>query len=48
MNGRMVKEIQVIDNSREQTINVSALSSGVYMVHIYGNQANVIKRVIKN
>ena len=48
MNGRLVKEIKTIDNSRNQTINISELSSGIYIIRIYNNQANTVKRVIKN
>ncbi|WP_415373059.1 T9SS type A sorting domain-containing protein [Patiriisocius sp. Uisw_047] len=28
-------------------MDLSRLSSGVYLVHIFGGRANVIKRVIK-
>nr|WP_321237448.1 discoidin domain-containing protein [uncultured Psychroserpens sp.] len=48
MNGRIVIQHLVTDNSHNQTINVSELSSGVYMVQIYSNQVHTMKRVIKN
>jgi hypothetical protein len=48
MNGRLVKQIETIDNSRNQTINISELTYGIYLIRIYNNQANTVKRVIKN
>ena len=47
MNGRIVIQHKVTDNSPNQTINISELYSGVYMVQIYSNQASTMKRVIK-
>jgi len=47
MNGRLVKQFETLNNGSSEVIDVSNLSSGIYMAHIYGNQANVIKRVIK-
>jgi hypothetical protein len=31
----------------EQVINVSSFATGVYMVHITGEQSSVLKRMIK-
>lgn len=47
MNGRLVLNSEIRDNGSSQQINVSALSSGVYMLHMKGGQANAIKRLIK-
>lgn len=47
MNGRMVKQIQIREAGSDQTINVSDLSTGIYMIHIFSNEANVVKRLIK-
>ena len=46
MYGRLIREIS-ITNSNTQNINLSDLSSGVYMLHIYNDQLNTVKRVIK-
>ncbi|MGK0386580.1 MAG: hypothetical protein ACI849_001198, partial [Patiriisocius sp.] len=32
---------------REQTINVSDLSAGMYMIHLFNNETNVVKRMVK-
>lgn len=47
-NGRIVTQIKSIDNNYNQMLNVSALSSGIYMVHIHSKEGSSIKRVIKN
>ena len=46
MYGRLISEV-VITNDNTQNINLSNLSSGVYMLHIYNDQLNTVKRVIK-
>jgi len=46
MNGRLIREVATTNN-HTQTINLSDLSSGVYMIHIYNDQLNTVKRVIK-
>ncbi|WP_339614541.1 T9SS type A sorting domain-containing protein, partial [uncultured Winogradskyella sp.] len=48
INGRLVAHHKVRDTSNNQSINVSELASGIYMLQIYSNQANTIKRIIKN
>jgi DNA-binding beta-propeller fold protein YncE len=48
INGRLVAHHIAEDNNSNQTINVSDLASGIYMLHIYNNQAITIKRLIKN
>ena len=47
MQGRIVKQIEVLDNSSNHRINVSELSSGIFMVHIYNKHTSTVKRVIK-
>jgi len=46
MNGRLVSEV-LITNSNTLNIDLSGLSSGIYMLHAYNNQLNIIKKVIK-
>jgi len=46
MNGRLIREV-AITTSNTQNINLSDLSSGLYMFHIYNDQLNTVKRVIK-
>ncbi|MFT4851397.1 MAG: hypothetical protein ACI83B_003963, partial [Sediminicola sp.] len=48
INGRVVIQHVVTDSSIPQVINVSELSSGIYMVQIKSAQAHTIKRIIKN
>jgi hypothetical protein len=48
INGRLVAQHKVRDTSNSHMINVSELASGIYMLQIYSNQANTIKRIIKN
>ena len=48
MNGRIVIQHIVTNNSGNQVINVSELSSGIYVVQIKSTQAHTIKRIIKN
>jgi len=47
MYGRLIREV-AITNSTTQNINLSGLSSGVYLFHIYNDQLTAIKRVVKN
>lgn len=47
VNGRLIKTIDLRDIQQERTIDVSNLSSGVYMVQIQGEGASIIKRLIK-
>tara|TARA_B100000809_G_scaffold264550_1_gene320695 strand:+ start:618 stop:1739 length:1122 start_codon:yes stop_codon:yes gene_type:complete len=47
MYGRLIRKI-AITNNNTQNINLSELSTGVYMLHIYNDQLNTVKRVIKN
>ena len=47
INGRLVKQLEEMNNSTGAQINISDLSSGVYLVHIYGNQASTIKKIVK-
>jgi hypothetical protein len=42
----LIREVATTNN-HTQTINLSDLSSGVYMIHIYNDQLNTVKRVIK-
>jgi hypothetical protein len=46
MNGRFVSEV-LITNSNTLKIDLSGLSSGIYMLHAYNDQLNIIKKVIK-
>tara|TARA_R110000787_G_scaffold81036_2_gene175939 strand:- start:94852 stop:95973 length:1122 start_codon:yes stop_codon:yes gene_type:complete len=46
MYGRLIREV-AIANSNTQNINLSDLSTGVYMIHIYNDQLNILKRIIK-
>ena len=48
MNGRLVQNINITKNRMDHRVDISKLSSGMYMVNIYGNNDNVIKRIIKN
>jgi hypothetical protein len=46
MNGRLVNQLKVDSNS-DQTINVSELTTGMYLINITSDQATVVKRLIK-
>ena len=46
MNGKFVSEV-LITNSNTLNIDLSGLSSGIYMLHAYNDQLNIIKKVIK-
>lgn len=47
MNGRLVRQLEMTDNSPNRIINVAGLSPGIYSVHIYGDRAQSTKRLIK-
>ena len=47
VNGKLVISINLQDMQGEKVIDVSNLASGVYMVQISGEQASVVKRLIK-
>ncbi|MFT5435529.1 MAG: hypothetical protein ACI840_000162 [Ulvibacter sp.] len=48
INGRLVKQLRVKSiTTSNHTLDVSPLSSGIYMVHIIGNKSNTVKRLIK-
>ncbi len=46
MNGRLIKQVEAT-NSNNQRINISDLSSGVYMLHLSNDELSIVKRVIK-
>ncbi|MFT4668533.1 MAG: hypothetical protein ACI840_000462 [Ulvibacter sp.] len=46
MNGRLVNQVKV-DSASDQTINVSELTTGMYLINITSDQATVVKRLIK-
>ena len=46
MNGRLVEQLKV-NSSSDQTINVSELTTGMYLMNITSDQATVVKRLIK-
>ncbi|MFZ4670650.1 MAG: choice-of-anchor J domain-containing protein [Flavobacterium sp.] len=45
LNGRIVKSMKV--NATSTTINVSDLSTGVYMMNIKSDKGNVVKKIVK-
>ena len=47
LNGRLINKIDLRDMQQERTIDVSSISSGVYLVKIQGEGASTIKRLIK-
>ena len=47
LNGRVVKTVNAIDASNAQ-VNISDLSSGVYMMNITSDKGSVTKKIIKN
>ena len=47
MNGRLAKEVQVLGQNMNHVINISELPSGIYTLHILGNEASLSKKVIK-
>jgi len=47
VSGKRVSQIDLRDMQDQKVIDVSSLASGVYMVQITGEQASVVKRLIK-
>ena len=47
VNGKLVSTIDLTDMTTEKTIDISKLASGVYIVQIVGENASVVKRLIK-
>lgn len=47
LNGRVVKQVSFSDVSNVQ-VNISELSSGVYMMNISSAEGNITKKIIKN
>jgi hypothetical protein len=47
LKGKLVSQINLQEMQSEQVINVSSFATGVYMVHITGEQSSVVKRMIK-
>lgn len=46
--GRLITKIDLLDMQQEKMINVSDLTTGIYMLEIQGNGARTTKRLIKN
>lgn len=46
--GRLINTIDLRDMQQEKIINVSNLTSGIYMLHLQSNGASTTKRLIKN
>ncbi|MFK5981315.1 MAG: T9SS type A sorting domain-containing protein [Flavobacteriaceae bacterium] len=46
MNGRLIKQVEAT-GSDNQRINISDLSPGIYLFHMYNDQQSTVKRVIK-
>ena len=47
LKGKLVSQINLHDMQSERVIDISAYATGVYMVHITGEQSSVVKRLIK-
>ncbi len=47
LKGKLVSQINLQDMQSERVIDVSSFATGVYMVHIKGEQSSVVKRMIK-
>jgi subtilisin-like proprotein convertase family protein len=47
LNGKLVAQVDLSDMQTERTIDISDFASGVYMVKIYGDNANTVKRLVK-
>jgi len=45
--GKVVNRVDLSQMQSEQTLDVSHLSSGVYMVRVQGETATAVKRLIK-
>jgi len=48
LNGRIVKTVNTADTFNDIQINVSDLSSGVYMMNINSDQGKAVKKIVKN
>ena len=47
VSGKLIRSVDLSQMATEQTIDVTLLASGVYMVHIIGEEASAIKRLLK-
>ncbi len=47
VNGKLVNTVDLTDMTTEKTMDISKLASGVYIVQIEGENASVVKRLIK-
>ncbi|AFL81783.1 peptidyl-prolyl cis-trans isomerase (rotamase) - cyclophilin family [Aequorivita sublithincola DSM 14238] len=47
MRGRMLSNVDLSEMSREKTVDISSLASGVYIVRITGNEGSVVKNLVK-
>ena len=47
LNGKLVSQINLQNMQSEKVIDVASFATGVYMVHITGEQSSVVKRLIK-
>jgi hypothetical protein len=47
LKGKLVSQINLQNMQSERVIDVSSFATGVYMVHIKGEQSSVLKRMIK-
>ena len=47
VNGRQISTIDLSDMQQEKTVDVSNLSSGVYMVQFQSDDASTVKRLVK-
>ncbi|QNJ98286.1 HYR domain-containing protein [Constantimarinum furrinae] len=47
VNGKLISTIDLRDMQQEKVIDISGLSSGVYVVQITGENSSVVKRLIK-
>ncbi len=47
VNGKLVNTVDLTDMTTEKTMDISKLASGVYIVQIKGENASVVKRLIK-
>ncbi|TXD71285.1 T9SS type A sorting domain-containing protein, partial [Aequorivita antarctica] len=47
LNGRLVSQTDLRTMQGVKAVDVSSLASGVYMVQIIGDNASIVKRLIK-
>ena len=47
LKGKLISQIDLQDMQGERVIDLSSYATGVYMVHITGEQSSVVKRLIK-